>query len=264
MTGTPWLRRLPLSAIGYRVFAPYLRGFGPTRFISETSPRSGQQAALGTDLFQFMAALSLPPAILIGYGWGGRAACVVSAIGPQRVRGLVSITGYNIQNIPEAGHPADAEQELRYWYQWYLQTERGKVGLTQNRRELCRLLWNLWSPNWRFEPSVFERTAVSFENPDFVDVTVHSYRHRYACASGDPTFEPLETRLALQPVISVPALILHGAADGVDRADHSVDHAKHFSHRYERHVVPQVGHFLPREAPECVLEAINGVCNWTK
>ncbi len=246
----------PLAKAGCRVLTPWLRGYGPTRFLDPTTPRSGQQAALGTDLADFMDALGIDQAILGGYDWGGRAACVVAALWPERVRGLVSITGYNIQNIPASGQPASAVKELRYWYQWYLNTERGRAGLRANRRDIARLLWRLWSPNWKFNEATFEQTAASFDNEDFAEVTVHSYRHRFANAPGDPALEHLETRLAAQPTITVPTIVPHGGADGVDPPDGSEHDARHFSARYERRVVPVAGHFLARETPEPVVQAV--------
>jgi pimeloyl-ACP methyl ester carboxylesterase len=203
-----------------------------------------------------MDALAIPQATLAGYDWGGRAACVATALWPERVRGLVSITGYNIQNIPASGHPASAAAEHRHWYQWYFHTERGRAGLNQNRRDISRLLWKLWSPNWRFDEATFEATAPSFDNPDFVAVTIQSYRHRYGQASGDPAYDPLEQRLAAQPPITVPTIVLHGAADGVGPPENSEHHARHFTARYERHVVPVAGHFLSRETPDVVVHAL--------
>src|SRR5579863_5405279 len=205
----------PLAAAGCRVLTPWLRGYGATHFLDPATPRSGQQAALGADLRDFMDALGIGQAVLGGYDWGGRAACVVAALWPDRVRGLVSITGYNIQNIPASAQPASATTELRYWYQWYMQTERGRAGMQANRRDLARLLWRLWSPNWQFDDATFARTADSFDNPDFVDVTILSYRHRFANAAGDPAYEASEAALAAQPPISVPTIVLHGEADGV-------------------------------------------------
>ena len=245
-----------LAADGFRVLVPWLRGFGPTRFLSPDTPRSGQQAALGADLRDFMDALHMRQALLAGYDWGGRGACVAAALWPERVSGLVSLTGYNIQNIAASGRPAPAEQEHRYWYQWYFQTERGRAGLQQNRRDVCRLLWQLWSPNWHFDDPTFAATAESFDNPDFVEVTIQSYRHRYANVPGDPALEPLERRLADRPVISVPTIVLHGACDGVGPAAQSEGHRRYFTARYERRVVPVAGHFLPRETPEAVVQAI--------
>jgi len=244
-----------LAEAGCRVLAPWLRGFGPTRFLP-TTPRSGQQAALGADLRDFMDALGIGQATLAGYDWGGRAACVVAALWPERVRGLVSITGYNIQDIPAAGQPAEPEQEYRYWYQWYFQTERGRAGLARNRRGLCRLLWGLWSPNWRCDDATFDATAASFDNPDFVAVTIQSYRHRYGAAPGDPALERIEQRLAAQPLIGVSTIVLHGAADGVTPAAMSEDAGRHFTGFFERRVVPVAGHFLSREAPAAVVEAV--------
>ena len=246
-----------LAAEGCRVLVPWLRGYGPTRFLHRDTPRSGQQAALGADLKDFLDALGIADAYLAGYDWGGRAACVVAALWPERVRGLVSIGGYNIQNIALAGLPAPPAQEHRMWYQWYLQTERGRAGLEANRRDLARLLWHLWSPNWRFDDATFEATAVSFDNPDFVAVTIQSYRHRHRNAPGDPALEPLEQRLAAQPPIAVPTIVLHGAADGVSPVEQSASHAAHFTDRYDRRVVPTAGHFLSRETPHAVVQALH-------
>jgi pimeloyl-ACP methyl ester carboxylesterase len=246
-----------LASDGCRVLVPWLRGFGPTRFLDAATPRSGQQAALGLDVRDLMDALGIRQALLGGYDWGGRGACVAAALWPERVRGLVSITGYNIQNIPASGKPGPAAQEHRHWYQWYFHTERGRTGLQQNRRDICRLLWRLWSPNWQFDDQTFEATAVSFDNPDFVDVTIQSYRHRYANAPGDPTLEALEERLATQLPITVPTIVLHGACDGVGPAEQSERHARHFTARYERRVIPVAGHFLSRETPDAVVQAVH-------
>ena len=246
----------PLAGDGCRVLVPWLRGYGPTRFLDAATPRSGQQAALGADLRDFMDALGIRQAILAGYDWGGRAACVVAALWPERVRGLVSITGYNIQDIANATKPASAAAEYRHWYQWYFHTERGRAGLTQNRHDICRLLWKLWSPNWTFDDATYQRTGESFDNPDFVDVVIQSYRHRYGATPGDPVLEPIEQRLAAQPKIAVPTIVLHGEADGVGPPQNSVHHARHFTSRYERRVIPVAGHFLPDEAPQAVVQAI--------
>ncbi|MBV9776371.1 MAG: alpha/beta hydrolase [Acetobacteraceae bacterium] len=249
----------PLAQAGWRVLVPWLRGYGPTRFLRDETPRSGEQAALGADLLAFMDGLGVRRATLAGYDWGGRAACIVAALWPERVRALVSITGYNIQDIAAASQPASATQELRFWYQWYFHTERGRAGLTVNRHDICRLMWRLWSPNWHFDDATYNQTAPSFDNPDFVDVVIQSYRHRYANAPGDPALESIERRLAAQPRISVPTVNLHGAADGVTPAEGSEGHARQFSAFYERRVVPTAGHFLPREAPESVIAAIRAL-----
>jgi pimeloyl-ACP methyl ester carboxylesterase len=246
-----------LAGRGWRVIVPYLRGYGPTRFHDPRTPRSGQQAALGHDLLSLMDGLDLGRAVLAGYDWGGRAACIVAALWPERVTGLVTITGYNIQSIATALHPASPDAEYRYWYQWYFQTERGRAGLAANRRPFCRKLWELWSPNYRFDDAEYERTAISFDNPDFVEVAIHSYRHRYGAAPGDPAFDQIEIELAKQPVITVPSIVLHGDSDGVSPPHASEHHARFFTGQYRRRVVPVAGHFLPREAPEAVVQAVH-------
>ena len=243
------------AARGCRVLVPWLRGYGPTRFLDTATPRSGPQAALGADMLGFMDAIGVarPRSRDIS---GGRAACIVAALWPERVRCLVSINGYNIQNIPAARRPASATQEYRYWYQWYFHTERGRAGLTSKRRELCRLMWSLWSPNWSFDDATFAETAESFDNPDFVDVVIQSYRHRYGTVPGDPALEWIEVRLAAQPPIAVPTIVLHGACDGVDPPENTEDHAPHFTGQYQHRLIPVAGHFLPREAPGAVLDAL--------
>jgi pimeloyl-ACP methyl ester carboxylesterase len=245
----------PLAAAGCRVIVPYLRGYGPTRFRYPATPRSGQQAALGADLLAFMDALGIERAILAGYDWGGRAACIVAALWPERVNGLVTITGYNIQDIAGSVQPGDPEQEHRYWYQYYLHTPRGRAGLERNRRPFCRLLWKLWSPSWAFDAATFERSASSFDNPDFVDVVVQSYRHRYGYASGDPALEGIEARLAALPSIAVPTIVLHGADDGVSPLATS-DDVSRFTGLCRREIVPGAGHNLPQETPDPVVRAV--------
>jgi len=246
----------PLAAAGHRVIVPYMRGYGPTRFRAAETLRSGQQGAFGHDLLALMDALAIPRATLAGYDWGGRAACIVAALWPERVTGLVSIDGYNIQNIPASHIPGSADLEYRHWYQYYFHTPRGVAGLTANRRDICRKLWQLWSPNWRFDEATFERSAVSFDNPDFVDVVIHSYRHRYTYVAGDPQFDAIETALEAQPMITVPTVVLEGGGDGVAGPDSTRNAARHFSGPYERRVVPLVGHNMPQEAPAAVVEAV--------
>ena len=246
----------PLAEAGFRVLVPWLRGFGPTRFLDPATPRSGQQAALGADVRDFMDALSIPSAILVGYDWGGRAACVAAALWPRRVAALVAITGYGIQNIPAAAKPGSAEQEYRYWYQWYFHTARGRAGLATNRAEIARLLWQLWSPNWMFDEATFAATAASFDNPDFVDVTIQSYRHRYGNAPGDPAYDGLEAALAAQPPLTVPTIVLHGEADGVGAPATSIPRDHLFTGGMERRLVPRAGHFLSRENPDDVVAAV--------
>jgi pimeloyl-ACP methyl ester carboxylesterase len=246
----------PLTQAGCRVYVPYLRGYGPTRFLSSSTPRSGEQAALGKDLLDFMGALKIERAVLAGYDWGGRAACIVSALWPQRAIGLVTGGGYNIQDIAASVKPAAAAQEHRYWYQYYFHTERGRAGLETNRYEICKLLWRLWSPNWQFDEATYASSAASFDNPDFVAVVIQSYRHRYAYAEGDPTLLEIEAQLAKQPKITVHAICLHGEGDGVAPPQSSVGHARMFSGFYERRTVPIVGHNLPQEAPSEWVQAV--------
>lgn len=248
-----------LVSSGYRVITPYLRGYGPTRFLSADTPRSGQQGVLAQDLLSLMDALEISSATLAGYDWGGRAACIVAALWPERVDGLVTGNGYNIQDIPRALEPGSPQSEYRYWYQWYFHGERGRRGLEQNRYGLCKLLWNLWSPNWKFDDATFARTAASFDNPDFVDVVVHSYRHRYALVPGDPAVEAIEERLIEQPAITVPSVAMDGDGDGVMSIGGCAGHERHFDASYERVVIPSVGHNLPQEAPEAFAEAVLSV-----
>ncbi len=245
-----------LSAAGCRSIVPYLRGYGPTRFLAADTPRSGQQAALANDLVELMDALDIKQAALAGYDWGGRAACIVAALWPARARALVSCGGYNLQNIPASVKPAAPDNEHRHWYQYYFHTERGRAGLTANRGALCKLLWNLWSPNWRFDDATYAQTVGSFDNPDFVDVVIQSYRHRYGYAPGDPALEPIEKALEAQPKITVPTIVLHGDGDGVSPAPQSEKHARHFGERYERRVIPSVGHNIPQEAPDDTTRAV--------
>jgi pimeloyl-ACP methyl ester carboxylesterase len=245
-----------LAEAGFRVLVPWLRGFGPTLFLDPATPRSGQQAALGADVRDFMDALSIPAAILVGYDWGGRAACVVAALWPERVAGLVAITGYAIQNIAGAAQPGTEEQEYRYWYQWYFHTDRGCAGLATNRAGIARLLWRLWSPNWAFDDATFAATAANFENSDFVDVTIQSYRHRYGNAPGDPAYDDLEATLAAQPAITVPTIVLHGEADGVGSPAASIPRDRLFTGGMTRHLIPRAGHFLSRESPGDVVAAV--------
>jgi pimeloyl-ACP methyl ester carboxylesterase len=247
-----------LASKGCRVITPYLRGFGSTRFRSSDTPRSGQQAALGSDLLALMDALSIERPVVAGYDWGGRAACIVAALWPERVRGLVSAggDGYNIQNIATSLEPQAPEYELRYWYQFYFHSERGRAGLARNHHSLCKLLWKLWSPNWHFDDATYDRSAVSFETPDFVDVVIHSYRHRYGLVAGDPALEDIERRLAAQPAISVPTCVLHGEANSVLPATSLESRQRRFSGPYQRRVIPRIGHNVPQEAPRQFADAV--------
>ncbi len=245
-----------LGQAGYHVIVPYLRGYGPTRFRSAETPRSGQQAALARDLLDLLDALAIPSAALMGYDWGGRAACILAALWPGRARCLVTGDGYNIQNIPRFGIPAPPWVEHRNWYQYYFHTERGRAGLAANRADLAKLLWRLWSPSWAFDDETFARTAPAFDNPDFVDIVIHSYRHRYGYAAGDPALEPIEQALITQPVIAVPTISLCGADDGVTSPPELEREAAQFSGPFEQRVLPGVGHNIPQEAPAETLRAL--------
>jgi pimeloyl-ACP methyl ester carboxylesterase len=251
-----------LAAKGCRTIVPYLRGHGPTRFRDQATPRSGEQAAIGADLIALMDALSVKHAVFAGYDWGGRAACVGAALWPDRCTGLVSVNAYLIQDIAKAMVPMRPEREVALWYQYYFQVERGRAGLAANRREIARILWKQWSPNWHFDDATFERTAVAFDNPDYVDVVIHSYRHRFGLADGDPRYADLQRRLAALPAITVPTITLDGDADGVAPATDGISSAPKFTARRTHHVIPHAGHNLPQEEPEAfagaVMELVKG------
>jgi pimeloyl-ACP methyl ester carboxylesterase len=217
----------------------------------------GEQAAIGQDLMDFADALHLDRFGVCGFDWGGRAACIAAALHPERVRGAVLIGGYTIQNTVAPSPPSSPAAERAIWYQYYFNTERGRAGLQMNRRALCRLLWETWSPTWHFTDETFNRTAPSFDNPDFVDVVVHSYRHRINNAPGEPRFEQMEQQLAQRPKINVPAITLYGADDGIARpAPENPNERVQFPMLMARRVIAGAGHFLPREKPEAVSAAV--------
>jgi pimeloyl-ACP methyl ester carboxylesterase len=245
-----------LAAAGRRVLVPYLRGHGPTRFLDAATPRSGQQAALGADVVAFLDALGLERAVLAGYDWGGRAACVVAALWPDRCAGLVSVNGYLVQDIAAAARPLRPDLEAGFWYFFYFLTERGRAGLTANRREIARVIWTRNSPDWVWDDDQLDRAAEAFENPDYVDVVLHSYRHRLGAAPGDPRYGDAEKRLADLPPVSVPAVTLDGQADGNFPATDGSAGAAHFTGARVHHQVPHAGHNLPQEAPEAFAAAV--------
>lgn len=238
-----------LSAAGCRCVVPHLRGYGPTRFLDIATPRSGQQAALGHDLLGLLDGLQIDQAVLCGFDWGGRAACIVAALWPDRCTGLLTCGGYNIQDIAGSVIPASAEVEHTLWYQYYFHTERGVAGLTSDRRGIAHLLWQLWSPPWHFDEETFQDSATMLDNPDFVDVVIHSYRHRFGYSAGDPTLEMIEQQLAAQPSITVPTISLDGDDGGFGPADRSDEERAHFIGRYEQRILTGVGHNVPQEAP---------------
>lgn len=245
-----------LAQGGCRVVVPYLRGYGGTRFLDAATPRSGEQAVLGADLLALLDALSIERAVLAGYDWGGRAACVVAALWPQRCAGLVTVNSYNLQNIARAMVPDTPENEQRLWYQYLFHSERGRAALTQDRRALCRRLWELWSPTWAFDDATFERSAAAFDNPDFVDVVIHSYRHRFGLVPGDPAVADVERRIAAQPPITVPTIGLDGTADGVRPWEPAEANAHRFSGPRQHRLLPGIGHNLPQEAPRAFADAV--------
>jgi pimeloyl-ACP methyl ester carboxylesterase len=243
-----------LAEAGARVIVPFLRGYGPTAFLSPDTPRSGEQAALAADLLALMDALRIERAVVAGYDWGGRAACIVSALWPERVVALVSGNSYNVHDIARSWEPAPAEQEAALWYQYYFHSERGRRGLTKNRRDIARQLWRMWSPLWAFDEATFARTAAAFDNPDFVEVVIHSYRHRYGLVPGDPAFAHIETRLTAQPSIGVPTITIDGDSDGVNPG--TAHHAKKFTGPHEHRIFTGTGHNLPQERPKDWAQAV--------
>jgi len=245
-----------LAAKGVRAIVPYLRGYGATRFRDAATPRSGEQAAIGADLIALMDALGIRRAVFAGYDWGGRAACVGAALWPERCAGLVSVNGYLIQDIAKALLPAAPDREVAFWYQWYFQTERGRAGLAANRRAITKILWQQWSPNWRFDEAMLERTSLAHDNPDFVDVVIHSYRHRYGLAAGDPRYADIQRRLDALPPIKVPSITLDGDADGVIPATDGRAGAAKFAGPRTHRVIPRAGHNLPQEEPEAFAAAV--------
>ena len=247
----------PLAKAGYRALVPYLRGYGPTRFRDPASPRMAEQAAIGQDVIDFADALRLRRFALVGFDWGGRAAGIAAALHEERVRAAVLIGGYSIQDVFTLPQPAAPAAERAIWYQYYFNTERGRAGLQQNRRAICRFLWETWSPTWHFTDETFNRTALSFDNPDFVDVVIHSYRHRMGNAPGEPRLLEMERQLARRPKINVPVITLYGADDGIARpAAESPAERTQLPSLSARRVIPGAGHFLPREKPDVVSMAI--------
>lgn len=246
-----------LAQDGCRVVVPYLRGFGPTRFIDPATPRSGEQAALGRDLIDLIYALAMDRPIIVGYDWGGRAACVASALWPDRIGGLVTVCGYNVfaDFDPAAILPPEFEHLL--WYQYYLHHPDAHARFGANRVEFCRYLWKIWSPGWDFSDATFLATAASFDNPDFVDVVVHSYRHRFGLVPGDPDIADLARRAAARPSIAVPTVVLHGDEDSAPFAM-SLDSSR-FTGPYDRKVIAGAGHNLPQEAPGAIVEAVRSL-----
>ena len=253
-----------LAAQGYRVFVPYARGHGGTRFLSPEAPRNAQPAALAKDVVEFMDALKIKRAILAGYDWGGRSADIVAALWPERVKALVTVSGYLIGSQEVGKNPLPPKAELQWWYQYYFSTERGRAGYDKYRRDFAKLIWQLASPKWNFDDATFAQSAAAFDNPDHVAITIQNYRWRLSLAQGEEKYDALEKRLAAFPPISVPTIALEGDANG---APHPLpeSYASKFTGRYEfRLIEGGIGHNLPQEAPQAFTKAILDVDNASK
>lgn len=248
-----------LTARGYRVIVPHLRGYGTTRFLSDATPRNGQQSALAVDVIALMDALKIEKAVLGGYDWGARTVNIVSALWPQRVKAMVSVSGYLIgsQSLNRMPLPPKAEQE--WWYQYYFATERGRAGYQQNTHDFAKLIWRTASPRWAFDDATFARSAASLDNPDHVAITIHNYRWRLGLAEGEARYDDLEQRLAQAPSIAVPTITLEGDANGAPHPDPAA-YAKKFSGWYQHRTLSGgIGHNPPQEAPAAFAEAIIAV-----
>ncbi len=245
-----------LAANGYRVLVPYLRGYGTTRFISEATMRNGEPAALASDLVAFMDALGIGTATLAGYDWGARTANIVAALWPQRLKAMVSVSGYLIGSQAAGRAPLPPKAELQWWYQFYFATDRGRDGYAEYTADFARLIWELASPKWRFDAATFEQSAAAFANPDHVAVVVHNYRWRLGLADGEAQYREMEARLAQAPVIAVPTITLEGDANGAPHPD-AAAYAKMFTGPYAHRVITGgVGHNLPQEAPQAFARAV--------
>lgn len=248
-----------LARHGFRVLVPYLRGHGATRFLDEGTIRSGQQAALGADVPALLDALGVERAVFGGYDWGGRALVVAAALWPERCRALVSVNSYLVQNLaPEVldGKPDLPGTESAHWYFYYFLTERGRTALTRYRRELLETVWRRNSPGWRFTAADLDRALAVTDNPDYVDVVLHSYRVRLGAVPGDPRYDALEARLLAQPPITVPAVTLDGSADGSYPATDGTSSAAHFTGPRVHRQVRGAGHNLPQESPRAFTDAV--------
>jgi len=245
-----------LAAKGYRVLIPYLRGYGSTRFLSAETPRNGQQSALAADVLAFMDALKIKTAVIGGFDWGARTADIVAALWPERVKALVSVSGYLIGSQQANKAPLPPKAELSWWYQFYFATERGRQGYDANRKEFSRLIWQTASPDWHFDDATFDRSAAAFDNPDHVAIVIDNYRWRLGLTQGEAKYDELEKKLASAPVITVPSVTLEGDANGAPHPDPSKYAAK-FTGKYVHHTITGgVGHNLPQEAPKAFADAI--------
>jgi pimeloyl-ACP methyl ester carboxylesterase len=251
-----------LAAAGFRVIVPYLRGYGPTRFLSGATSRNGQQSALGADAVALMDALGIGDAIIGGFDWGARTANVVAALWPGRCRAMVSVSGYLIGNQQAGRAPLPPAAELSWWYQFYFATERGRAGYDRYRREFARLIWHTASPQWKFSDADFDRSAASFDNADHVGIVIHNYRWRLGLADGEERYDELERRLAASPVITVPTITLEGDANGAPHPEPAA-YRDRFAGKYEhRTVTGGIGHNLPQEAPQAFVQAVIDVATY--
>ena len=245
-----------LASAGYRVLVPYVRGYGPTRFLSSDTFRNGQPSAVATDTVAFMDALQIQKATLAGFDWGARTANIIAALWPERCKAMVSVSGYLIGSQEAGKMPLPPAAELQWWYQFYFATERGRIGYDKNRHDFAKLIWQTASPKWKFDDATFDRSAASFDNPDHVAITIHNYRWRLALAEGEPKYEPLDRKLAEFPVISVPTITLEGDANGAPHAEPAA-YAKKFSGPYAHRLIKGgIGHNLPQEAPQAFAQAV--------
>jgi pimeloyl-ACP methyl ester carboxylesterase len=243
-----------LSAAGYRVIVPYIRGYGTTTFRWAETMRNGQQSAVALDIIALMDALQIDKAIVGGFDWGSRTTAVMAALWPERCKGIVAVSGYLITNLKANLQPLPPQAELGWWYQYYFATERGKLGYSKNRYDFNKLMWRTGSPKWDFDDSTFSRTAASFINPDHVDIVVHNYRWRLGLAAGESRYHELEQKLSQAPLISVPTITIASDFDGP--AAHGSAYAKKFVGKYSHRILKGIGHNVPQEAPQAFAQAV--------
>jgi len=235
---------------------PYVRGYGSTRFLSEDTFRNGQPSVVALDVINFMDALKIDKAILAGFDWGARSADIIAALWPERCKGLVSVSGYLIGDQASGKNPLPPVAEFQWWYQYYFAIDRGRDGYDKNRHDFDKLIWQLASPNWKFDSATFDRSAAAFDNPDHVAIVIHNYRWRLGLAEGESKYDDLEKRLAQAPVIAVPTITLEGDANGAPHPDPS-SYARRFVGKYEhRTITSGIGHNLPQEAPQAFARAV--------
>jgi pimeloyl-ACP methyl ester carboxylesterase len=252
-----WDRILPtLHQARFRTIVPYLRGFGATRYRSSETTRSGQLSALGQDLLDLASALELEHFAVVGHDWGARAAYIASCLAPDRLTHCVALSVGWGTNDPI--QKLSLRQTQNYWYHWYLTLDRGAELVRNNRIDFTRYIWTIWNPNWTISDEEFSATAASFENPDWADVVLHSYRVRWGLAPNDPAYAGIEAKLAANSIITVPTLVIHGGGDPCNDPTTSEGKQRFFTGPYQRIVLEGVGHFPQREAPERVGAAIVG------